>query len=469
MSETFAGFLVGALGLVLLGVAVLVWRSLGARGGDDGGRAEQAVRDEMRAVREELRAARTEAGEAARAQRGELGGTLKAVGDTLTKTLLETGGAQRAQLDALRGTVEERLDRIREGNEKKLEEMRQTVDQKLHDALEKRLGESFRLVSERLEAVHKGLGEMQTLASGVGDLKRVLTNVKTRGTWGEIQLGALLEEILVPGQYERNVRTRADAREAVEFAVRLPGPDGADGDCVWLPIDSKFPQEDYHRLQEAAEAADGDGVQKAAAALGRAVRLSAQTIHDKYINPPRTTDFALLFLPTEGLYAEVLRQPGLVEQIRRESRVEVAGPTTLAAFLNSLRMGFRTLALQERATEVWKILGAVKGEFEKFGEVLGKVHRQIQAAANTIEETQTRARAMGRRLRDVERLPGEAAAEVLGLPPAGTAAGNAAAAGNVAAAGSAEDATAGAAGIAGDAARLPLDDDLFPEDDQGRA
>jgi DNA recombination protein RmuC len=406
MSGMVAVFVVAALGLVLAGVAFLVWRSAGAAVGPE----------TERAVREELRAGRAEAAAEARALREEVAATLKSVGDSLTKLLGDTGAGQRAQLEALRGTVEERLDRIRDGNEKKLDEMRRTVDEKLHDALEKRLGESFRLVSERLEAVYKGLGEMQNLAIGVGDLKRVLTNVKTRGTLGEIQLGAILEQILAPEQYDRNVRARDDSRETVEYAVRLPGPDGQAGDCVWLPIDSKFPQEDYLRLQEAAEAADAEAVQKAAAALGRAVRASAQEIQAKYIHPPRTTDFALLFLPTEGLYAEVLRQPGLFEAIQQEHRVVVAGPTTLAAILNSLRMGFRAVAIRERATEVWKVLGAVKAEFGKFGDVLSKVRRQLESATNTIEQTQTRTRVMQRKLRDVERLPGETAAAVLELP-----------------------------------------------------
>ena len=251
--------------------------------------------------------------------------------------------------------------------------MRKTVDEKLHDTLEKRLGDSFKFVSERLEAVHKGLGEMQSLASGVGDLKRVLTNVKALGTWAEVQLGAILEQVLTPDQYGKNVRVKEESTESVEFAVRLPGPNDDPSACVWLPIDSKFPQEDYLRLQEAAESGDTEAVQRATAALIRTVRVAARDIHDKYVNPPSTTDFAIMFLATEGLYAEVLRQPGFVEELQHQYRISIAGPTTLMATLSSLRLGFQTLAIEQRASEVWKVLGAVKTEFGKFGDVLDKV------------------------------------------------------------------------------------------------
>lgn len=271
-------------------------------------------------------------------------------------------------------------------------------------------------MSDRLEAVHKGLGEMQNLATGVGDLKRVLTNVKARGTWGEVQIGAILEQILTPDQYEKNVGVKVDSSERVEYAVRLPGPKDDPETCIWLPIDSKFPQEDYLRLQEAAEKADPDAVQTATDALARTVRAAAKDIHDKYVNPPSTTDFGIMFLATEGLYAEVLRQPALIEDLQQRYRVVVAGPTTLAAILSSLRMGFQTLAIEQRAGEVWRVLGAIKTEFGKFGDVLDKVKRQLYTASRTIEETGVRSRAIERRLRSVEQLPGAEASEILALP-----------------------------------------------------
>lgn len=389
--------------------------------------------DPDRVVREESRAAREESARAARELREELAKGQKSSADSLTKTLGELGQLQVARLDtvtqqlknltetnnasieALRTAVDNRLKHLQESNEKRLDEMRRTVDEKLQDTLEKRLGESFKLVSERLEAVQKGLGEMQSLAAGVGDLKRVLTNVKTRGTWGEIQLGAILEQILTPDQFGRNIQPREDSREVVEYAVRLPGQDGALGECIWLPIDSKFPQEDYLRLTEASEAADPEAVQKATAALVRSVRNSAQDINEKYINPPATTNFALMFLPTEGLYAEVLRQPGLVEQLQRDQRVVVAGPTTLAAILNSLRMGFQTLAIEKRASEVWRTLAAVKTEFGKFGDVLTRVKKQLDTASRTIDQTGVRTRAMEKKLREVAQLPSDQATALLGL------------------------------------------------------
>jgi DNA recombination protein RmuC len=290
------------------------------------------------------------------------------------------------------------------------------VDEKLQSALEKRLTESFNLVSERLEAVQRGLGEMQDLANGVGDLKRVLTNVKARGTWGEVQLGALLEQVLTPDQYDRNVKTSETSDEMVEFAVKLPGPEEDPDSPVWLPIDAKFPQEDYLRLVDAARGADAEAVEEATASLVRSVVGSAKDIHEKYLNPPATTDFAIMFLPTEGLYAEVLRQPGLLEDIQLKHRVVIAGPTTLAAILNSLRMGFRTLAIEKRSSEVWQVLGAVKTEFDKFGEVLKKVKKQLTTLSNTIDKTEVRTRAMERKLREVEQLPSDSAESILGLP-----------------------------------------------------
>jgi len=390
------------------------------------------------AVREELRSGREESAKAAKDLREEISVGQKSSVDTMVKTIGEMGKSQSDQLESvakriqelsqsnetriekLRGTIDAQLKHLQESNEKKLDQMRETVDEKLQSTLEKRLGESFKLVSERLEAVQRGLGEMQNLATGVGDLKRVLTNVKARGTWGEVQLGALLEQILTPDQYDKNVHTKEESQESVEYAIRLPGSDGDSESRIWLPIDSKFPQEDYLRLVEAADAADADAVQKATAALISAINKSAKDIRDKYLNPPKTTDFAIMFLPTEGLYAEVLRQPGQVEKIQQTYRIVVAGPTTLSAILNSLRMGFRTLALEKRSSEVWKVLAAVKTEFGKFGDVLGKVKKQLSAASNTIDQTDVRTRAMERKLRDVEELPSDATAEILELPDSGT-------------------------------------------------
>ena len=313
-----------------------------------------------------------------------------------------------------RAGLDDKFKQIQESNEQKLEEMRKTVDEKLHDTLEKRLGESFKLVSDRLEAVQRGLGEMQNLATGVGDLKRVLTNVKERGTWGEYQLGAILEQTLTPEQYSRNVHVQENG-EAVEFAVKLPGKSSDPDKPVWLPIDSKFPKEDYERLVAAAEVADKEGVKQAAKALLDQVRSMAKDIHDKYIVPPATTDFGILFLPTEGLYAEVLRQPGFQDEMQQKYRVLVAGPTTLWAILSSLRIGFQTLAIERRAHDVWMVLGAVKTEFGKFGGVLAKVKKQLNTVSNSIDDTEVRTRAMERQLRNVEQLPGEEAKAVLGL------------------------------------------------------
>ena len=296
--------------------------------------------------------------------------------------------------------------------------MRKTVDEKLHVTLERRLGESFKLVGDQLESVQKGIGEMQSLAAGVGDLKRVLTNVKARGTWAEVQLGALLDEILAPGQFEKNVHVEAGAAEVVEYAIRLPGPKDDPGSCVWLPIDSKLPQEDYIRIQDAADVGDVEATRQATEALARAIRLAAQDIHRKYVKPPHTTDFAVMFLATEGLYAEVVRQPALVDDLQQRYRVVVAGPTTLAALLSSLRMGFQTLAIEQQAVEVWRVLGGVKTEFARFEGVLAKVKRQLETASRTIDQTSVRTRAMERTLRAVEQLPGDEAERVLDLAAA---------------------------------------------------
>jgi len=388
-------------------------------------RTERAVKDEIARQREEI------AGQS-RALREELGASLKNAGDSTVNSLGEIGKAQRGQLETfsgqlnkliesnekklgeLRNTVETKLAQIQTDNAAKLEEMRKTVDEKLQGTLEKRLGESFKLVSDRLEQVHKGLGEMQALAIGVGDLKRVLTNVRTRGTWGEIQLGNLLEQVLTGEQYAKNVQTKQNSSERVEFAIKLPGRDG-DGNPVWLPIDAKFPKEDYERLMEAAERADAAGVEDAAKQLEARIKLDAKNIRDKYLDPPNTTDFGILFLPTEGLYAEVLRRPGLMEIMQREFRVVIASPSTLWAYLNSLQMGFRTLAIQKRSSEVWALLGAVKTEFGKFGEVIEKVQKKIQEAGNAIDSAASKTKTIQRKLKDVQELPARDAAKLIPL------------------------------------------------------
>ena len=341
---------------------------------------------------------------------------LQSTADTLVNTVGELGKSQDSQLESVRKTVHERLEAMQNSNEEKLDQMRQTVDEQLQSTLEKRLGESFNIVSKRLEDVQRGLGEMQNLATGVGDLKRVLTNVKARGTWGEVQLGSLLEEILTPGQYSMNVQLHENSREEVEYAIRLPGSNDGPNSCVWLPIDAKFPLADYDRLVDAADASDAVAVQEATQAFIRAVQTEAKKIQDKYISPPKTTDFAIMFLPTEGLYAEVLRAPGRVTELLQRYRIVVAGPTTLAAILSSLRMGFRTLAIEKRSSEVWEVLAAVKTEFGKFGNVMNKLKRQLNTASKTIDETGVRTRAMERNLRGVEELPQEAADARLGLP-----------------------------------------------------
>jgi DNA recombination protein RmuC len=435
---TFIAWLPLLLAAVSLLLLLLVLKKLTAADGHD---LEKALREEFRAsqaesakaTREEFKISRAEAAHAARELREEVAAAQKTANETVIQTIGVMGKSQkdslaavefrlkelvdsnRDRLDKLREVLDSQIKSLQQSNEKKLDQMRETVDEKLQTTLEKRLGESFKLVSERLESVQKGLGEMQSLATGVGDLKRVLTNVKARGTWGEVQLGAILEQILTPEQYARNVKTRAGSQEMVEYAIRLPGPEDQVEAVVWLPIDSKFPQEDYLRLVAAAEVADTEALDKALAALSRSIQNSAREISAKYLNPPQTTDFAIMFLPTEGLYAEVLRQPGLVEKLQQECRVVVAGPTTLSAILSSLRMGFRTLAIEKRSSEVWKILAAVKTEFGKFGEVLHKVKRQLETAANTIELTEVRTRAMERKLKEVEQLPATEAERLLGL------------------------------------------------------
>ena len=380
------------------------------------------IADHERDVRTDLAIARNEAAGTATALRQELAellarqqqGMAREIGTigALQQEELKTFGARLAQLtqtsesrlEALRRTVEERLDVLRTENGRKLDEMRATVDDKLQATLEQRLGASFKLVSDRLEQVHRGLGEMQTLAAGVGDLKRVLQNVKTRGGWGEVQLATLLAEMLTPQQYEANVVTRPGSNRRVEFAIRLPGR-GDDGAPCWLPIDAKFPLDHWQRLQEALERADVAGADESRKALDAFLRAEAKVIRESYVEPPHTTDFAILFLPTEGLYAEMMSRPGFADTLQRESRVLVTGPMNLAALLNSLQMGFRSLAIEQRSSEVWRVLAAVKTEFTKFGEVLATTKKRLDAVSSSIGDAEVRTRQIARRLKDVETLP----------------------------------------------------------------
>ncbi|MGE0267980.1 MAG: DNA recombination protein RmuC [Candidatus Omnitrophota bacterium] len=316
--------------------------------------------------------------------------------------LINLTGINEQKLEKVREVVEKNLKSLQEDNNLKLEKMRETVDEKLHSTLEKRLGDSFKIVSDRLEQVHKGLGEMQTLATGVGDLKKVLTNVKTRGTWGEIQLENLLEQILTADQYEKNVVTKQGSRDPVEFAIKLPGSNDR---TVYIPIDAKFPKEDYERLIQAQELADVAAIEESIKAIESRIKLEAKKIKEKYIDPPNTTDFGILYLPIEGLYAEVLRRVGLCDFLQREYRVTISGPTTISAVLNSLQMGFRTLAVEKRASEVWVLLGDVKSEFGKFGEILDKTHKKLNEATNQIESAVKKTRTIERKLKHVQELP----------------------------------------------------------------
>jgi DNA recombination protein RmuC len=406
--------------LQLLMVALFAWRW---RAETKAGQEEMGSSMERlsRLLREELAQNRREASETALREREAQGQDAARQTQMLTQHLGQLGAAQGERLEGfarelnrfsqglderfvqLRGTVENRLQALQTDNAEKLNEMRRTVDEKLHATLEQRLGESFKLVSDRLEQVHRGLGEMQTLASGVGDLKRVLTNIKTRGVWGEVQLASLLEQVLTSAQYACNIATRPGSNDRVEFAIRLPGrvPDAS----VWLPIDAKFPLADYQRLLDAQERVDPAAVEEAAKAIETRLKQEAKSIREKYIEPPHTTDFAILYLPIEGLYAEVLRRPGLADTLQREWRINLAGPTTLAALLNSLQMGFRTLAIEQRSAEVWAILGAVKTEFDKFGEALAHTRKKLDEASSSIGKAETRSRVLSRHLKEVEALP----------------------------------------------------------------
>jgi len=381
---------------------------------------ERTLREEQRAgrgeLREQLATLRATSLEEARHARQESAEQQQRFAENQSARLNELTASNEQRIGEMRATLEQQLHRLQQDNTAKLEQMRQTVDEKLQSTLNTRLDASFKLVSERLEQVQRGLGEMQQLASGVGDLKRVLSNVKTRGNWGEVQLDRILDEILTAEQYAHGVAVRPGSSERVDFAIRLPGR-GATDAPTWLPIDAKFPREDYERLLDAEDAGDGERIKTASAQLERAIRIQARSIADKYIAPPHTTDFALLFLPTEGLYAQILRRAGLTDALQREYRVVVAGPTTVTALLNSLQMGFRTLAIEQRSSEVWQVLGAVKTEFGKFATVLEKASSQLGTVQNSIQQAGVRTRAIERQLRGVEALPTDAATRLLeGVP-----------------------------------------------------
>ncbi len=436
MSETLGlALLAGVIVIILLQVALLM---RGNRRPDDELRfrllqetLEKGMARLERELREELARSRREDAEEAFHDREERAQSSNLLSQTVTTQVAQFGTLQSERLEAfasqlsrfslglderferLKLAVEGRLAAIQADNAAKLEEMRRTVDEKLHATLEQRLGESFKLVSERLEQVHRGLGEMQTLAAGVGDLKRVLTNVKTRGTWGEVQLSALLEQLLTSEQFSSNVVTRPGCNERVDFAIRLPGM--GDGAVVWLPIDAKFPIEDYQRLLEAQDRADPVAMEEASRAIELRLKSEARSIHEKYVSPPHTTDFAMLYLPLEGLYAEALRRPGLAETLQREWRISLTGPTTLAAMLNSLQMGFRTLAIEQRSAEVWAVLGAVKTEFGKFGEALAHTKKKLDEASNSIARAETRTRQLTRKLKEVEALPVAESEQLIGV------------------------------------------------------
>ena len=436
MSEAMGMALLGAVVIVILLQTVAFWR--GNRREDDDARfrmlqesLEKGLMRLERELREELARSRREDAEEAFRDREERAQSANLLGQAITSQVSQFGALQSDRLEGfarelnrfslglderferLKIAVESRLTAIQSDNAAKLEEMRRTVDEKLHATLEQRLGESFKQVSDRLEQVHRGLGEMQTLAVGVGDLKRVLTNVKTRGTWGEVQLSALLEQLLTADQFASNVAVRPGSNERVDFAIRLPGKD--DGPAVWLPIDAKFPIEDYQRLIDAQDGGDPAGVEEASRAIEMRLKNEAKSIRDKYVAPPHTTDFALLYLPIEGLYAEALRRPALAETLQRDFRVSLAGPTTLAAILNSLQMGFRTLAIEQRSAEVWAVLGAVKTEFGKFGEALAHTRKKLDEASNSISKAETRTRQLSRKLKEVEALPAAESEQLIGV------------------------------------------------------
>jgi DNA recombination protein RmuC len=385
--------------LLLIVLIILTLRKPNGRGSEvlsslgnlakDQERLEKVLKDEMGRNREETSASE------------------RAAREEIQRQLLTLTQLNEQKLELVRQTLEKQLRNLQEDNGQKLDQMRLVVDEKLQATLEKRLSDSFRQVSERLEQVHQGLGEMQSLAANVGALQRTLTNVKTRGTWGEVQLESLLQHILTVEQYEKNVATKQGSKDRVEFAVKLPGREGGLGQPVWLPIDAKFPQEDYQRLTDAFEKGDVTGMEEASKNLVQRVKAEAKSIKEKYLDPPNTTDFAILFLPTEGLYAEVLRQPGLLDQMQRENRIVLTGPTTLAAILNSLQIGFRTLTIEKRSSEVWNLLGVVKKEFGQFAVILEKTQKKLQEASNTMDDAAKKTRNIEQKLKKVEGLPSD--------------------------------------------------------------
>ena len=407
---------------LFIGVQLRSIRQLQAELNQRLGLLEKSQENAWSAWRADLSALRTESGGQARQGREELSHSLRMFEDSVLNQMNQAAHLQKSQLglfgeqidrlasgnearlEKMRVTVENRLKELQDDNNQKLEKMRQTVDEKLHTSLETRLGESFKLVSDRLEMVHKGLGEMQSLAAGVGDLKKVLTNVKTRGIWGEIQLGNILEQVLSPEQYACNVVTRPGSNERVEFAIRLPGQNQSEGE-IWLPIDAKFPQEDYLRLIEASEQGLPEKVEEAGRQLEKRIRSEARMVQEKYLAPPYTTDFGIIFLPTESLYAEVVRRPGFLSALQNELRVLVTGPSTMVALLNSLSVGFRTLIIEQRTSEVWDLLGAVKADFGNFGDILDKTKKKLQEASNTIDTASRRSRSIEKKLRAVQELP----------------------------------------------------------------
>lgn len=405
-------FVVIAL-LLIFNIIVIILRTKSEKGFSLYDIENQVQKVEL-SVRDEISRNREETSKLSREGREELNNYIKNFSDTVSNQLNKMNELQIKIAEQTRLTVEKKLTEIQNDNNQQIERMRETVDEKLSNTLEKRLGDSFKIVSERLELVHRGLGEMQNLASGVGKLEKVLSNVKTKGILGEYQLANLLEQILTPEQYSVNVKTKANSNSIVEFAVKLPGKEGKDN-SIWLPIDSKFPTEDYQVLMDAYDRADADTINETRKILINKIKLFAKDISEKYLDPPNTTDFGILFLPFEGIYAEVLRNPGLFEQIQRDYKIVITGPTTLAALLNSLQMGFRTLAIEKRSSEVWEILGAIKTEFKNFGEVLMKTKKKLEEASNVIDKAETQTRKIQRKLRGVEEIPGEESNRLLGV------------------------------------------------------
>jgi DNA recombination protein RmuC len=425
----FVGFFLAVVGILLYVAFQVSKKSAPGNSDEVRGLIQQLAQRSDAVIQNEMARHRMEMAVAEKRLREELSGLFRGFGEPVDKRMAELVATQNKnfedfsvkllslidrnelKMDRVREVIEKKLEGIQKDNGEKLEAMRQTVDEKLQSTLEKRLGESFKQVSDRLEMVHKGLGEMQTLATGVGDLKKVLTNVKTRGIWGEVQLGNLLEQMLTPDQYEKNISTKHGSKDRVEFAIKLPGRE--EHKTVYVPIDAKFPQEDYQRLVEAYDLGDVEQIEATGKKLEERIKAEAKSIAEKYLDPPHTTDFGILFLPYESLYAEVLRRKGLGEYVQREYRINITGPTTLSALLNSLQMGFRTLAIEKRSSEVWDLLSGVKTEFNRFGGILEKTHKKLQEASNTIEDAAKKSRTIERKLNQVQALPQSSAPELI--------------------------------------------------------